>query len=112
MSRFVLLYGGVVIFLIYLIHRTRRRRRPTQFDFGPRKIDQNPNRPGERVLNCFFDFRGEQLDAFEVLGVPAGASDTAIREGFGKALGSANGESERSRAVAAFDAIKAQRGSL
>lgn len=111
-SRFVLLYGGLVIFLIYLINRTRRRPKPTQFDFGPRRIDQNPNRPKERVLNCLFEFKGEQLDAFEVLGVPAGCGDDLIRDGYRKSLVGAGDDSAKARIVAAFDALKLQRGSL
>ncbi|MCC6277438.1 MAG: hypothetical protein IT289_05940 [Oligoflexia bacterium] len=70
----------IVIFLIIRILSNLRGGRPT-----PLKTESGSKKPmnpeefrhrrglGEKVLNVLFEFEGQSLDAFEVLGVPAGS---------------------------------------
>jgi hypothetical protein len=39
----------------------------------------NPGQPGERSLNCLFQYNSHTWDAFEVLGVPAGSGPEACK---------------------------------
>ncbi|HEX4923851.1 MAG TPA: hypothetical protein VFV50_07185 [Bdellovibrionales bacterium] len=110
-NRFVLFNAFIVILLIYVIFRSRKRPQPAKFDFGPKRLDGAAGRR-ERELNCFFDYQGEKLDAYEVLDVPAGAPDDLVRDALRRSLSGARDAASRSRAQAAFDALRAQRGSL
>jgi hypothetical protein len=109
-SRFVLINLLIVICLVLFMFRGRRRPRPSQFDLaGNRRLDQNPNRPREKVLNCFFEFQGASYDAYEVLGVPAGATDEFILEGYRAVLARSTSAEAKAKTVAAYEALKVRR---
>lgn len=59
----------------------------------------------EKALNAFFDFQGTKYDAFEVLGLPAGASIKSAQSAFNAQFLSAQG-SQRALLKAALEAIR------
>ena len=106
-SKFLLVNAIIVIILVLWIFRSRSRPKPTQFDLGGiKRLDQNPNRPREKVLNCFFEFKGQRFDAFEVLGIPAGATSDLIAEGYRSILSKTQGAESKAKIQAAYEALQ------
>ena len=79
-TQFLLLNAAIVIGLVAFFLMGGRRggrlkfRNNTRLPQVPRRpTDEAPPLRNEKALNCFFMFNGHSFDAFEVLGVPAGA---------------------------------------
>jgi DnaJ-domain-containing protein 1 len=69
---FFLINAGIVLFLILRIMANLKRQKITPLRTEVR-MQKRTGRPHEKALNLVFDFYGESVDAYEVLGVPAGA---------------------------------------
>ncbi len=88
MNVFLLLNSAVVILLVYLFIKDRKKK-PSQTKF-------NINRKGkpldftvgdffrgrEKQLNILFNFNGETWDAYEILGIPAGAPREEVEKAY------------------------------
>jgi hypothetical protein len=78
---FILINGLVVVYLILRLLASPKKGRPSALNMESLSSKRTPakrgyrfSNPFEKSLNCWFDYRGEKLDAFEVLEVPQGAS--------------------------------------
>jgi len=81
---FLIINALIVLALVLRILLGRKPERPTPLHISNKTLPTDGLRPtsappssSERALNCYFQFNGMKLDAFEVLGVPAGANKEA-----------------------------------
>ena len=78
---FLIVNGAIVIALVFRLFLAKKPSLPTPLNFKKnlpvdlRDFFTPATKP--KSINCPFDFNGKTLDAFEVLGVPAGDSKEA-----------------------------------
>jgi hypothetical protein len=96
MRLFLLINGLIAIFLVIrLVLAVRKRIQVFRFEirpgegglYGPRgtgATNRGGDQPSERSLNLWFNCNGHMWDAYQVLGVPAGASREVCFSAFEK----------------------------
>ncbi len=86
-ASFFLILNGIILFVLLsrIVSFALSRGRPTLNDQNSQKpannfkveffdvLSRTDSSPREKSLNCLFEFDGITRDAYEVLGVPAGA---------------------------------------
>ena len=64
--------------------------------------------PREKSLNAFFNYNGHMWDAYEILGLPAGAGPALVEQAYQKEFAKAKGEAQEFIQLA-YQTIRAQR---
>lgn len=117
-SLFLLINLFIVIFLVSRIMKMgASRTRPSLKDEESPQFQRKTQeffdiftgaRPQEKILNCPFSFEGSNYDAFEVLGVPAGAPKAVWQAAF-KDLSRTQNPSQKRVLEAAIKALESHR---
>ena len=90
--RELLFYYAAVIFIGLVLFVRRRPRRGMRLNLRARPrpsgqdLVRSEPRASERPLNVVFNYNGHSWDAFEVLGLPAGASFDRVEEAYRQVL--------------------------
>lgn len=89
---FLIVNGVIVTALLFFILRGRRRARPTKLDMRGFRVQGSSeferfqgdglDEGQPRELTVIFNYNGHAWDAFEVLGVPAGARLEDVRKAY------------------------------
>jgi hypothetical protein len=88
-EHFFLVNGAIILFLMYYILRRPRAKggqlrlqNPTTPVKGGKQLTGSGQAEKPRQLNVLFNYNGHTWEAYEVLGLPPGSSDTAVEQAF------------------------------
>lgn len=96
---FLIINGLIIMALLYLFWRSRKKEGPSTLN-----LEKGPRSSASRVLSVVFNYNGESWDAFEVLGLSAGASVAQAEQAYREM--SQKQPTSEAFLMAAFEAIK------
>jgi len=108
---FLYVNGIVVLLLVLYMAFWRPKRQPTPLKLRNEKNNkirstgEHGAAARERILNVIFQYNGHDFDAYEVFGLPAGSSLSAVEQAYNHVLSSTDVE-DHTFYNHAFDAIK------
>lgn len=90
-----LLALGVAVFIAFLFYMFNRpkTRQPSPLKLSQSGTESNTTSAPVKELNVIFQYNGHDFDAYQVLGVPAGASQEAVRKAYDQAVATADPDS-------------------